>query len=109
MSRFVKNILDVLGGKTFWHGFPPQQPGIEIITLNIQWSGKSLRVIYNIISGIHGVVYAEYKELFVNGNESSETINIRRVKLHDRSTACYGVYFKCSGVTSLIVNGERII
>lgn len=84
--------------------------------LNIVWSGQALNVCYTqwVINSRGGMWIEPYQQKqfnYANGNNSVETIDIPNGKIgnHKYNVKDNKVFFNCTNVTSLIVNGETLI
>lgn len=116
MCKWIKDILfptNVLGKKKkcvfyeFEDGNVPNP-----INLSIVWVGEKIRMSYTIVTNVqrpfpHAVVVENGKADFNGGDGTEETYTIS----YRRGTvlAKRKLYFNCTNVTSLIVNGEQLI
>ena len=78
-------------------------------TLNIVWTGKRLGILSTTRVTTMGVgdKYRQERTYYTDGNGSSETYSVQDGTL--TKTTNFTVYFDCTNVTSLIVNGTTII
>lgn len=99
--------------------YPPTTGSIpnRKFVFTIVWTGKGLRMCYTRVNRSGGNVHPKYdyvqvRENYANGSGTTETV------LTPDGTILAGVgsyvqdnklYFKCTNVTSLIVNGQQII
>ena len=111
MCKMIKEILSVLNPC----GKRKRYLSIDVppYLLNIVWSGEALCVSYteHRFTPKREHIYTPKKFAYANGNNTTETIDIPN---GDKSDAKYfvvdnKVYFNCTNVTSLIVNGETLI
>ena len=77
-------------------------------TINIKWTGERMRVLWTF--GIYGSGENKYRSeerTYTAGSESTESITIRQ-SMNNRIVNGR-IYFDCTNVTYLEVNGERLI
>ena len=123
MCKRIKDILwplNVLGSKV--RSIKYKLPDGGTITVQVVWEGKRLQMCY---THLRRAMDWEYRKTYVtpvkhvktNGTEINEEITrgmrgrfYNAVGAFDSSAPEHNViYFKCTNVTKLIVNGEQII
>lgn len=86
-------------------------------TINIVWTGEALDVAYTNYS-VHNPEYStlppqatQHRTRFVDGDQSSVGVYVMiKSDIYETVTIVNDtLYFKCTNVTSLIVNGETLI
>lgn len=116
MCKFIKDILfplNLLGKKRVCVAYTvPDGSQIADYTLNVVWSGERMEVAYTnrIIQVMPGVI-KPVSNIHTNGNESEIIIHTRGEGARPQFTQLINnvVYFNCTNVTKLIVNGEQLI
>lgn len=107
----IKQILfptNVTGRDIQTFSLPQVHPPYNDYNYNITWTGERLDVCYTTIGKVMGgrTVITPREFQYTNGNESEENISVRQQQ--GRSWAS-DIYFKCTNVTKLIINGEQYI
>ena len=116
MCKFIKDILfplNLLGKKRVCVAYTiPDGSMIEDYTLNVVWSGERMEIAYtNRMTQTMPGVIKPVSTMHTDGNESEITIHTRGEGTRPMSTQLINnvVYFNCTNVTKLIVNGEQLI
>lgn len=113
MCKFIKDILfplNLFGKKRVCVAYTiPDGVTIEDYTLNVVWSGERMEVTYTQIAVVPPPAKTlPRREMHTNGDSEEFTIYARhrpeRIRLAEDT-----VYFNCTNVTKLIVNGEQLI
>ena len=111
-----KKVLDILfptnilgkGKRSFKIDLPS---GYTSVHLSITWSGERLIACYTrywIPPRTQGK-YESIKNVFTNGHSDNETVSVARINNIHQRIGCDTVYFNCTNVTELIINGVRYI
>ena len=80
------------------------------VTLEITWSGDRLDVAYTTYHQSGGRnEYTPERTTYENGHDSDEDIFIRRSTIPRIGVVDNAVYFNCTNVTYLEINGEQFI
>lgn len=81
------------------------------VTLNIVWSGEQMQATWTLVAvQQRKKVVNPHREIYTDGDDDPEQINIRRDSPFARVYVTDNkVYFNCTNVTKLIVNGEQLI
>lgn len=112
MCKFIKDILfplNILGKKRVCVAYKVVGRTAEDYTLNVVWTGEQMEVTYTQIAVVPPPAKTlPRREMHTNGDSEEFTIYARprpeRISLAEDT-----VYFNCTNVTKLIVNGEQLI
>lgn len=112
MCKFIKDILfplNLLGKKRVCVAYKVTGRTPEDYTLNVVWSGERMEVAYTQIAVVPPPAKTlPRRKMHTNGDSEEFTIYARprpeRIRLAEDT-----VYFNCTNVTKLIVNGEQLI
>jgi hypothetical protein len=112
MCKFIKDILfplNLLGKKRVCVAYKVTGSMPEDYTLNVVWSGERMEVTYTQIARVPlPPKTLPMREMHTNGDSEEFTIDTRRTPQRIQ-LAKDTVYFNCTNVTKLIVNGEQLI
>lgn len=115
MCKFIKDILfplNLFGKKRVCTEYIVRATAREDYTLNVVWTGERMEIAYTnrITRPMPGVI-RPVSNMQTNGNESEITIYTRDEGTRFMFTQLIRdtVYFNCTNVTKLIVNGEKLI
>lgn len=114
MCKFIKDILfplNLLGKKRVCVSYTvPDGSIIEDYTLNVVWSGERMEIAYTQrnVRTLPGIT-TPVSTIYTDGNESEIIVDTRTSRPQYIRLLHNIVYFNCTNVTKLIVNGERLI
>jgi hypothetical protein len=115
MCKFIKDILfplNLLGKKRVCVAYKVTGSMPEDYTLNVVWSGERMEIAYtNRITRTMPGVIRPVSNIHTDGNESEIIVYSRDEGTRFRFTQLIRdtVYFNCTNVTKLIVNGEQLL
>ena len=113
MCKWIKDILfptNVLGKKKDSFGIKIDNPPYTSRDFNITWTGERLEVAYTKQIRQGRKYFKEpVRLLFKDGNESEESFIVGQRLIYQGREWTDNVYFNCTNVTKLIVNGEQLI
>lgn len=116
MCKFIKDILfplNLFGKKRVCVAYTiPDGATIEDYTLNVVWSGERMEIAYTQRNTrtMPGII-TPISTIHIDGSESGIIVYSRDEGYRFRFTQLINnvVYFNCTNVTKLIVNGEQLI
>lgn len=113
MCKWIKDILfptNVLGKKKDSFEIKIENPPYTSRTFNIEWTGERLDIAYTKQTRRGRVYFKEPIRLqYLDGNETEEEFTVAQSVIYQGRIWTDNVYFNCTNVTSLIVNGEQLI
>ena len=114
MCKFIKDILfplNLFGKKRVCVAYTiPDGATIEDYTLNVVWSGERMEIAYTQrnIRTMPGII-TPISTIHTDGSESEIIVDTRTSRWQYIRLVNNEVYFNCTNVTKLIVNGEQLI
>lgn len=115
MCKLIKDILfplNLLGKKRVCVAYKVTGSMPEDYTLNVVWSGERMEISYtNRITRTMPGVIRPVSNIHTDGNESEIIVYSRDegARFYDTRLINNVVYFNCTNVTKLIVNGEQLL
>lgn len=113
MCKWIKDILfptNVLGKKKKCIKVAIDNPPYTNRTFDIEWTGERLDICYTrIVRRGRTSTHNGQRLQFTNGNDTEESFIIGQRATTTLREWVDEVYFNCTNVTKLIVNGEQLI
>lgn len=112
MCKFIKDILfplNLLGKKRVCVAYKVVGSTAEDYTLNVVWSGERMEVTYTQIAVVPPPAKTLPKRKMHTNGDSEEFVIYARQTPQRIRLAEDTVYFNCTNVTKLTVNGEQLI
>lgn len=112
MCKYIKDIFfpfNIFGKKKQCVSFDIPNDH-STVTLNIEWTGERLQVAWTRSMRQGGRIEHEPKrQTYTNGHVTEETIEIKRTVHPQVGVSDNRIYFNCTNVTYLSVNGMDLI
>lgn len=113
MCKFIKDILfplNLLGKKRVCVSYKVIGSTPEDYTLNVVWSGERMEIAYTQrnVRTMPGII-TPISTIHTDGSESEIIVDTRTSRWQYIRLVNNVVYFNCTNVTKLIVNGEQLI
>lgn len=113
MCKWIKDILfptNILGKKKKCVKVAIENPPYTDRVFNVDWQGERLNICYTSLFRRSRTTKATPVRLVYNEEEQGEqSFTVSQNSTLDRRTWTDEVYFNCTNVTKLIVNGEQLI
>ena len=115
MCKWIKDILwptNVLGSKKQSFKVEIPAPPYEDVLFTVEWTGRRLDVCYCIhFRKGRDSKYTDRRLTYTaaEGDEGTQTFTVHQDAAADRRTWVTAVFFECTDVTKLIVNGQQFI
>ena len=114
MCKWIKDILfptNVLGKKKKSIRVDLENPPYDARTFDIVWSGERLDVIWaeQKRNGINMLPVVDHRETFTDGDMTAEQVIVIQRVLGQFRQWTDAIYFNCTNVTYLSINGEQYI
>ena len=113
MCKFIKDILfplNLFGKKRVCVAYKVTGSTVEDYTLNVVWSGERMEITYTQrnVRTMPGII-TPISTIHTDGSESEIIVDTRTSRWQYIRLVNNVVYFNCTNVTKLIVNGEQLI
>lgn len=113
MCKFIKDILfplNLFGKKRVCVAYKVTGRTPEDYTLNVVWTGERMEIAYTQrnIRTMPGII-TPISTIHTDGSESEIIVDTRTSRWQYIRLVNNVVYFNCTNVTKLIVNGEQLI
>ena len=115
MCKWIKDILwptNAKGDKKQSFKVEIAAPPYNNVTFTVEWAGERLDICYcSLFRRGRDRAYTDHRLDYtaVDGDEGTQTFTVFQNALADRRTWVEAVYFECTNVTKLIINGEQFI
>lgn len=114
MCKWLRDILfplNLLGKKKRSFEVPVQSPPYNNVPFTVVWSGDRLDMCYASLfkRGKSKVIPTPIRAQYTNGNMDTETFIVNQRASGDMRTWVNAVYFNCTNVTYLEINGTQYI